>query len=368
MHRKSLILLMIIIFSNTVFAHPIKVCNDTKITNSIYEGIKVTKDCKLTFKNMDDIVIGDMYNNVCAGIEVMPGKKLTISLEGCGNVNIYGGCYKSLGNMYSCAGIYVPQGATLEIIGNGVLNVFGCMGASGIGGQGVGIYCSDTDYSKTNAGSIYIRGGNITATSYSSNFASCSGTGAGIGGGGIYNLIDREELIGGSVELIDISGGDVVAIGGNGEDSNGTGAGIGGGGVCNLGNKVDFINGGDLKKINISGGNITARGGSNNNTEGMGAGIGGGGIYNVGKCRRMIAGELLNISDRYFDEARNFKENINVGSGNVYSGGTCVMGVSPIVVSNNINTSIKESVKKSKKKIISTLIMSIIGVLVMVGK
>jgi len=368
MRCKFFILLMIVMLSNTTFAHPIKVSNDIKITNSIYEGIKVINDCKLTFRNMDDIIIGDMYNNVCAGIEIMPGKRLTISLEGCGNVNIYGGCYKSLGNMYACAGIYVPQNSTLEIVGKGVLSAFGCMGASGIGGQGVAIYDSDTDYSMTDAGSIYIKGGNIMATSYHNGFVDCSGTGAGIGGGGICNLIDRQELIGGSVELIDVSGGNIVAIGGNGDNCNGTGAGIGGGGVCNLAGNVNFISGGDLKKVKIRGGNIVARGGSNNSTKGMGAGIGGGGIYNNGNCDSIVCGQLLDLSDECLRESSNFKENISIGSGNVYSNGTVIRVLSPTVVVNDNDTSLKESIKNSTKKIISTIVMFAIGVLVKFGK
>ena len=370
MYHKFLVLAIVVIFSNTAFAQPIKIDSDIKINHSVYEGIKVIEDCKITFKNTDDIMIGDMYSNVCPGIEIVPGKKLTICQEGCGNVNIYGGCYQNLGNMYSCAGIYVPTKGTLVIEGksSGILNVIGYTGAAGIGGQGVAIYSSDVDYSIINAGNIYIKSGNVVAVSYCNNSTDCNGTGAGIGGGGIYNLIDRRELLGGSVERIDIYDGDVIAIGGNSENCNGTGAGIGGGGVCNAAQKVDYLRGGNLNQINILGGNITARGGSNNNTKGIGVGIGGGGIYNSGNCELIVEGRLINISNGDSKRVHNFRENIKIGSGSVYSNDTHIKGLSPSIIIKNSSTTLKESIKDSSKKIISTVLMFIAGVLVMVGK
>lgn len=324
MYHKFLVLAIVVIFSNTAFAQPIKIDSDIKINHSVYEGIKVIEDCKITFKNTDDIMIGDMYSNVCPGIEIVPGKKLTICQEGCGNVNIYGGCYQNLGNMYSCAGIYVPTKGTLVIEGksSGILNVIGYTGAAGIGGQGVAIYSSDVDYSIINAGNIYIKSGNVVAVSYCNNSTDCNGTGAGIGGGG----------------------------------------------VCNAAQKVDYLRGGNLNQINILGGNITARGGSNNNTKGIGVGIGGGGIYNSGNCELIVEGRLINISNGDSKRVHNFRENIKIGSGSVYSNDTHIKGLSPSIIIKNSSTTLKESIKDSSKKIISTVLMFIAGVLVMVGK
>ena len=81
-----------------------------------------------------------------------------------------------------------------------------------------------------------------------------------------------------------------------------------------------------------------------------------------------MEGKLLNISDACLKETRNFRENINIGSGSIYSGDTCIRGISPTLVINNNAMSLEESMKESKKKIVSTIVMFFIGVLVMVGK
>ena len=371
----NMILIVIVCISKMdVFAQPLKIDKDLKITASIYEGIKVTRDCKITFNNSDDIVIGDLYNNTCPGIEISNGKKLTICLENLGNVNIYGGCYQNFGNSYSCAGIYVPSNAKLVIEGKGIgkLNARGYIGAAGIGGNGIAMLRNNTDYSLINAGSIYIKSGNITATSFYGDWIGFNdGLGAGIGGGGVFNAIDRQNLKGGSVELIEIYDGNICAIGGNSLNSNGLGAGIGGGGLCNVANSVEYIKGGDVKKMRILGGKIMARAGSNNNTSGKGAGIGGGGIYNVGGCKNIEEGKILNL-ERNIKASLNieggYRESVDIGSGSIHSNNVCVKGNTPIVSTESMSITINETLAKSCKKIFSSVIMTAIGILIMLGK
>ena len=126
----------------------------------------------------------------------------------------------------SRAGLQVPEGATLEIKGEGSLTANGGLYASGIGGGHRG-----------SGGTITISGGVVTANG--------NAGGAGIGGGA-----------GGSGGTIAIFGGEVTANG------SANASGIGGGRDSSGGT------------ITISGGEVTATGGSsgigggNNNTEG----------------------------------------------------------------------------------------------------
>ena len=121
------------------------------------------------------------------------------------------------------AGLQVPEGSTLTIKGDGVLDVTGGSQGAGIGGG-----------RSSTGGSIIIQGGTVNANGGSS--------GAGIGGG--------SSGAGGSIIIL---GGTVNATGGN------SGAGIGGG------------SNGAVGTIKIQGGNVTAKGGN------FGAGIGGSG-------------------------------------------------------------------------------------------
>ena len=195
--------------------------------------------------------------------------------------------------------------------------------------------------------------------------------GAGIGGGGIYNSIDRQNLVGGSVELIEIYGGNICAIGGNIVNSNGLSAGIGGGGLCNVANSVEHIRGGDVKKMRILGGEIIARGGSNNNTKGKGSGIGGGGIYNTGGCKNIEEGRILKLErnmELKLNIAGGYRESVDIGSGSIYSNDVCIKGNFPTVSAESVSITVWEILAKSRKKIFSSAIMTALGLLIMLGK
>lgn len=364
---------VVLMCSKDVFGRTMKVGKNVVVTASIYEGIKVVKSCKIIFDNAKDIVVGDMYNNKTPGIEIAPGVTLTMELRGRGNVNVYGGSLHNWGNRYSYAGIYVPEGSTLIIDGNDVciLNVVGYLGAAGIGGCGVAMYSRDDDYSVINAGSICIKRGNVVATSSSVNDELYGGVGAGIGGGGLFNAIERDNLVGGSVDSVEIYDGNVTAIGGGCNDCAGVGAGIGGGGVCNVANDIDYIKGGDLRKIRIQRGNITARGGSNNNAKGLGAGIGGGGIYNKGLCDKLREGRLVELVDEQgaqLNVSGGNKKSVSIGSGGIQYNDTCIKGTAPSISFNIKFMGIRDMITQSRKKILSSVVMVIIGVLVMLGK
>ena len=194
---------------------------------SIADGATVTlKD--VTINGVSDPSYG-WAGITCAG-------DATITLEGTNTVK---------GFQRDYPGIYVPEGKTLTIEGEGSLNASGNGYSTGIGG---GYYM--------NCGDIVINGGNITATGANYN--------AGIGGGD-----------GGNCGAITITGGTVTATGG------GYAAGIGGGNEANCGN------------ITISGGTVTATGGQ------FAAGIGGGkrGFSGGGQCGNItISGGTINAT------------------------------------------------------------------------
>ena len=150
-------------------------------------------------------------------------KHAGITLEGDATIILKGeNTVKGFYELYP--GIYVPEGSTLTIQGDGSLSASSNGWAAGIGG-GYYIAC----------GNIVIEGGTIEATG--------GKTGAGIGGG-----------YGRSCGNISITGGNVTATGGN------NAAGIGNG-SANGGNTISG-------NITISGGTVTATGGK------YGAGIG----------------------------------------------------------------------------------------------
>jgi len=136
----------------------------------------------------------------------------TITLEGTNTVKGFHLFYP---------GIYVPEGKTLTIEGEGSLNASGNGPSTGIGG-GFYMHCGD----------IVINGGNITATGGNFN--------AGIGGGGV-NFGDVGTVI--RCGKITINGGTVTATGGE----SATGIGCGYNGASN--------------DITITGGTVTATGG-----------------------------------------------------------------------------------------------------------
>ena len=208
--------------------------------------VKIADGATVTLNGVDITAIRNNDSHKWAGITCL-GDAVIILADGTTN-NVKGG--------YNCSGIFVPEGHTLTIRGNGSLEAIGDYGGSGIGG------CY-----KSSCGNIVIEGGNITAKG--GNY------GAGIGSGG-----------NGSCGDISISGGTITAKGGD------TGAGIGSG-PYNSSCGIITINGGNItakggdsgagigsgrynsscSDITINGGNITATGGDS------GAGIGSGRYY-----------------------------------------------------------------------------------------
>lgn len=185
-------------------------------------------------------------DNACA-FSIANGAKVTLILKG----------ENTLGSGWNRAGLQVPEGATLEIKGDGSLTANGGQWGAGIGGG-----------YKMTSGDITIFSGKVTATG--------GAGGAGIGGGSV-----------GSSGNITISGGKVTATGG--EDASGIGGGHGGsGGTINIscgtvtatgdddGSGIGGGTHGSGGTITISGGVVTAKtgsdafgiGGGYNNTEG----------------------------------------------------------------------------------------------------
>ena len=188
-------------------------------------------------------------------------------------------------------GIYVPEGKTLTIHGNGSLTATGGSNGAGIGSN-----------NNTACGNIVIDGGNITATGGSN--------GAGIGSG--HN---------GSCGNITITGGTITATGGQ------NAAGIGGADLGSCGN------------IYINGGAITATGGK------WAAGIGSG---HKGTCGEItIAGGTVT--------ATSGKQAAGIGSGysksscgeiNILEGVTSVTATrgeeSPYIIGAGVNSTCDE--------------------------
>lgn len=191
---------------------------------------------------------GDVWTSGTCAFSIANGAKVTLILKG----------ENTLRSGNNRAGLQVPEGATLEIEGEGSLTANGGQYASGIGGGYLG-----------SAGTITISDGKVAANGSDS----ASGIGGGCGGsggsitisGGVVTATGGEYASGiggglrGSGGTITISDGKVAANGGR------SASGIGGGG-----NGSSWQNPGSGGTINISGGEITATGGES------GAGIGGG--------------------------------------------------------------------------------------------
>ena len=193
-------------------------------TNTVHVGENVKAD--ITLKDVS------LTGGTSFGDGDTKGKGATIAIEKGSDVTIELDGENTLTASNGKAGLYVAQGASVTIKddnGDGSLvatgSAVGTTSGAGIGGNG-----------KSDAGSITISGGDVTAT----------------GGSGAAGIGSSRN---GSVEQIEVSGGDVTAIGG----ANG-GAGIGTG------------LGGTANQIEISGGNVTANGG--NEGSGIGAGQG----------------------------------------------------------------------------------------------
>jgi hypothetical protein len=208
-----------------------------------------------------------------AGSSASGVRPCALSIEGARvNLTLIG--HNTLTSGDSCAGVYVPNNATLTIGGTGRLEANGGGNGAGIGSVGHSgnitinsgeVIARGAPYgagigggNSGNGGNITINGGTVTASS--------AQHGAGIGGG----------ATGGGGNIV-ITGGTVIATGGVSNVSNmSSGAGIGGGS-----NNVIFPPG-DSGNITITGNSsVTATGGSALLfSMGGGAGIGTGGSRN----------------------------------------------------------------------------------------
>ena len=187
------------------------------------------------------------------------------------------------------AGIFIPEGHTLTIRGNGSLDVHGGNSSAGIGGNYKGSCGNITieggtisatgnhgstgigsGYYHTSCGDITIRGGTITATG--------GGDSAGIGSGYSSSSCGKITISGGNITA---TGGDRGAGIGSGRDSSCSDITISGGtitasgyiGSAGIGSGYNNCSCGN---ITINGGNITAMGGI------LAAGIGSGRISSCG--------------------------------------------------------------------------------------
>ncbi len=166
-----------------------------------------------------------------------------VRTEGGGNVNLNVELDNTLQSGYTRAGVEKGNGGNLTIgseSGSGQLVAVGGDGGAGIGSED---RLASGDY---NVGNITITGGDI--------FATGNGGGAGIGGGWYCSASD-----------ITITGGNVTAVGKEDDPKNIGGAGIGGGGSHNS-------NAGGGSNIKITGGRVVAVGG--NFSAGIGGSIG----------------------------------------------------------------------------------------------
>lgn len=242
-----------------------------------------TTDNTLTIKadagQTADVTLSDLDINVWNEDEDWHtgNTKAGISTEGEGNVTITVNGENQISGGNGHAGVEKQNEGNLTITGseNDSLTANGGIGGAGIGGGLAYIPDPDSDLDLDElekeilefekGDNITISGGNITANGGAYG-------GAGIGGA---------SGIGGSGTNIKITGGNVIAVGGN------AGAGIGGGmhgdakdilitgGTVNAsssggGAGIGSGQGGDASNITISGGDVTATGGAG------GAGIGGG--------------------------------------------------------------------------------------------
>ncbi len=211
-------------------------------TGGAHTHVFIADGATVTFSGVDITSILEDDNHQWPGITCL-GDAIIVLAEGMTN-SVKGGMNNP--------GIYVPQGHTLTLQGNGTLNATGGNSSAGIGSG-----------RSSSCGNITISGGNVTAiggkyaAGIGSGRSSSCGTvtisdgtvtatgsqhAAGIGSGYYYS----------SCGNITINGGIVNATGGD------CGAGIGSGRASSCGN------------ITISGGTITATGGN------RGAGIGSG--------------------------------------------------------------------------------------------
>lgn len=279
--------------------------NGTYIVSGIsqsFEGLKITGSITL---NLNDAIIDHTFPdpNYSTSADTIDQFAPAISIES-GNVQMNLNGKNTAKGAPGYAGVYVAEGASLTIAGNGSLNAvggnscnnevplpdkfptpYGCFGGgAGIGGNG--IWVETNQYGNNhkemagyypNFGTIQIDNGTINAAGGNYLNAGNLAAGAGIGTGGCSGgSIGQTYPIGFPVKgSIRINNGTITATGGNAYKNpfgTGGGAGIGSGGVTGhhyekYSNDVSIL---------INGGTIVATGKSD------GAGIGGGTNMNAG--------------------------------------------------------------------------------------
>ena len=240
-----------------------------------FERVRITGDVTLTLDGTTILHTTTEAARFAPAVEVEAGGRVTLILSG----------ENSLAGSPGHAGLYVAEGASLTICGDGSLTAVGgayyldqsdranpvsCAAGAGIGGNGLTADRTGAKLERPNFGTIRIEGGTVRAVG-GANTQINYGAGAGIGAGGGSSMWSLDPVFTGRVEL---AGGTVTAVGGDGDSFSltGGGAGIGTGGVT--GNIwAPFPN---EICVSISGGTVDAAGTAD------GAGIGGGANVNGG--------------------------------------------------------------------------------------
>ena len=232
-----------------------------------FERVRITGDVTLTLDGASILHTTMEAARFAPAVEVEAGGRVTLILSG----------ENSLAGSPGHAGLYVAEGASLTICGDGSLTAVGgayyldqsdranpvsCAAGAGIGGNGLMADRTGAKLERPNFGTIRIEGGTIRAVG-GANTQINYGAGAGIGAGGGSSMWSLDPVFTGRVEL---AGGTVTAVGGDGDSFSLTGGGAGIGGGDN----------GGVTSVTITGGRVLAR------AIGAAAGIGGGNDGPVG--------------------------------------------------------------------------------------
>ena len=195
-----------------------------------FERVRITGDVTLTLDGATILHTTTEAARFAPAVEVEAGGRVTLILSG----------ENSLAGSPGHAGLYVAEGASLTICGDGSLTAVGgayyldqsdranpvsCAAGAGIGGNGLTADRTGAKLERPNFGTIRIEGGTVRAVG-GANTQINYGAGAGIGAGGGSSMWSLDPVFTGRVEL---AGGTVDAAG------TADGAGIGGGANVNGG-------------------------------------------------------------------------------------------------------------------------------------
>ncbi len=197
----------------------IEINKDTEITSTTKKGYRITKDCKLIFKNEEDIIIGSTKNG-CAGISVEKGVDAKICVEGNGNISVYGG-YQIQNPEYCLMypSIEVPKDAKLTINNNTAKSL--SLYASGVDGIPVtssvigtyGIYSTEKVVVGEDVGVIVINGGTVNVNPKKVYLnEKLAAVGAGIGSGGMGSSNENATFKYGVLEINNVQIADVANV------------------------------------------------------------------------------------------------------------------------------------------------------------